>query len=123
MPVLHIDNSRNDNATLAEIEAAISRLDGADRSLVLVELPSGMTLTVGGGPHRFVAEVAETDTTRFAVIDPASGDDPIDLVVGGQLVDYPARVCVGREAVLAAARTFVRQSGARDAGLTWSMET
>jgi hypothetical protein len=83
MPVLQIENSRNDNATLTEIEAAISRLDGADRSLVLVELPSGMTLTVGGGPDRFVAEVAESDTTRFAVIDPASGDDPIDLVVGG----------------------------------------
>ena len=123
MPVLHTDGARNDDATLAEVEAAIQRLDGDQRSLVIVELSSGQTLTIGGGPERFVAEVAETDTTRFAVIDPRAGDGSVDLVVGGQLVDYPARVCIKRDAALRAARAFVQESGVRTPDLTWSVET
>ena len=123
MPVLYTDGSRNDDATLAQIEAAIQRLDGDQRSLVMVELSSGQTLTIGGGPEQFVAEVAESDTSRFAVIDPRAGDSSVDLVVGGQLVDYPARVCIKRDAALCAARTFVQESGVRTPDLTWSVET
>jgi len=124
MAILHLDDQVDSNATLHEVELAIHALDGARHTLVVVELPSGKYLTIGGGPDRFVTELSEEDyRTRWAVIDPTRGEEPTNLVVGSQLVDYPARVCVDLQTVLAAARTFVSQDGARNQDLTWSVET
>ena len=120
---LHLDTYQKINANLADVEVAVKSLDGAERTLVLIELPSGRTLTVGGGPDLFVTEIAESDTLRWAAIDPTSGDGTVDLVVGGQLVDYPARVCVNRITMLKAARTFVKDDGNRDPAVMWSRET
>jgi hypothetical protein len=121
--LLDTDDGKRPNATPREVEEAIRQLDGVTWTLVRVEDPSGRTLTIGGGPRRFVAEVADDATHRFALIDPSRGGGRIDLVVGGQLVDYPARVCVTLEVVLAAARAFTEQAGARDPALTWSVES
>ena len=123
MITLHLDEQIRTDATVQDVEAAVRNLDGAQRTLVVVELPSGQTLTIGAGPERFVAEVAESDTVRWATIDPTQGQEPIDLVVGGQLVDYPARVCVSKQVVLDAVRAFVQQNGLRSPNLTWSVET
>ncbi len=123
MPILYLDDDQNPDASLEDVEAAVGSLDGARYTLVLVELPSGRTLTIGGGPHRFVAEVAESDTIRWAAIDPAAANDPVSLVVGGQQVDYPGRLCVDRDTVLRAVRTFVEAGGARNPQLVWSVET
>jgi hypothetical protein len=71
----------------------------------------------------FVAEVAEDDVNRWAVIDPSAGEKAVDLVVGGQRVDYPARLCVSLSAVLAVVRTFVVEDGARSSDVIWSQET
>lgn len=122
MTLLSSDDGKKSDATPREVEAAIRQLDGVTWTLVLVEDPSGRTLSIGGGPQRFVAEVADDDTHRFAIIDPSRGGGRIDLVVGGQLVDYPARVCVTLDVVLAAARVFTEQAGARHPELTWSVE-
>ncbi|HEX4562068.1 MAG TPA: Imm1 family immunity protein [Gemmatimonadales bacterium] len=123
MTLLDTDDGKRPNATPREVEQAICQLDGVTWTLVRVEDPSGRTLTIGGGPRRFVAEVADDATHRFALIDPSRGGGRIDLVVGGQLVDYPARVCVTLEVVLAAARVFTERAGARDPALAWSVES
>jgi hypothetical protein len=124
MAILYLDDQINPDATLHEVELAIHALDSARHTLVVVELPSGKYLTIGGGPDRFVTELSEEDyRTQWAVIDPTRGEEPTNLVVGGQLVDYPARLCVDIHAVLAAARAFVSQDGARNQDLTWSVET
>jgi hypothetical protein len=124
MATLHLDDQVASDASLHEIELAIRALDGARHTLIIVELPSGKSLTIGGGPDRFVTELSEEDyRTRWAAIDPTRGDEPATLVVGGQLVDYPARLCVDIDTVLAAARTFVSENGARNQDLIWSVET
>jgi len=123
MVTLHVDDQIKADATIQDVEAAVRGLDGDQRTLILVELGSGQTLTIGGGPDRFVAEVTESDTERWATIDPTQGNEPVDLVVGGQLVDYPARVCVSREIVLDAVRAFVQANGQRSPNVTWSVET
>lgn len=123
MTVLYSDDGKRPDATLREVEAAIRQLDGVTWTLVVVEDPSGRTLTIGGGPRRFVVEAADDATHRFAVVDPKRGGGRIDVVVGGQLVDYPARVCVTLEVALAAARVFAEQAGARDPQLTWAVES
>lgn len=121
--LLQSDDGKRPNATSGDVEAAIRQLDGVTWTLVLVEDPSGRTLTIGGGPRRFIAQVAEDPERRFTVIDPSRGGGRIDLVVGGQLLDYPARFCVTLEVVLTAARVFTEQAGARSPDLTWSHES
>ena len=123
MAILQSEVGTQFNAGVAEVEAAVRALDGRARSLLQVEVPSGRILTVGGGPNRFVAEVAESERERWAVVDPSATDDPCELVVGGSVVDYPARLCVDLGAVLAAATTFVNDNGGRHPALVWSQET
>jgi len=120
---LQVEGHVYPHATADEVESAIRGLDGVGRTLVTIELESGTRLTVAGGPERFVAEVAEDDVRRWAVINPLAGDDLVDLVVGGQTVDYPARLCLDKESVLKAARAFVLGGGAKSDHLTWSVET
>ena len=123
MIALYVDGHVDLNASLQQIEGAILNLDGAGRTLVVVELPSGKTITIGGGPSKVVTEVAENETDRWCVVDPLRPEGKIDLVVGGQLIDPPARLCVAKKAALEAVRTFVSENGARSRRLEWSVET
>jgi hypothetical protein len=122
MNALYVDGRVDLDASLPDIETAVRCLDGVNHTLLVVELPSGATITVGGGPNRFVVEVAENETDRWSVLDPRRPEGRVHLVVGGELVDAPARLCVDREAVLEAVRTFVEGNGARSARLQWSVE-
>lgn len=110
------------DATLHDVEAAVRGLDGGERTLVVVELPSGKTLTVGGGPDRVVAEIAEIDGGHWCVVDPRQPDGTVALIVGGERVDPPARLCIEKDAALEAVRTFVAEDGARSPRLEWSAE-
>ena len=88
-----------------DLSATWERLYGSQCTLVVVELASGKTITIGGGPSKVVAELSENDTHRWCVVDP------------------PARICIEKEAALEAARTFVSENGARSRHLEWSVET
>src|SRR5204863_9432075 len=105
MVALYVDGRVNLDASLEDVETAIHRLDGSQCTLVVVELASGKTITIGGGPSKVVAELSENDTHRWCVVDP------------------PARICIEKEAALKAARTFVSENGARSRHLEWSVET
>ena len=123
MPVLYIDSDVGSEASLKDVEEAVRRLDGSRHTLMTVVLPSGKSLTIGGGPSRFVTEVAEDERNRWAAVDPTAGEEPVDLRVGGSLADYPARLCVDMETVLSAVRAFISDDGARSKSVTWSVET
>lgn len=123
MIALYVDGRVDLDASPQQIEAAVLSLDGAECTLVVVELPSGKTITVGGGPSRVVAEIAENDTDRWCVVDHLRPDGKVELVVGGQLIDPPARLCVEKKAALEAVRTFVSENGARSRRVEWSVET
>lgn len=120
---LKLDDQIIEGAGITEITSAIFGLDGVTRTLVLIEWPSGRTLTIGGGPDRFVAELAEDDRKRWCVVQPSSPEGSIDIVVGGQTVDYPLALCIDRESVLEAARTFTSNQGVRSPKLEWSQQT
>jgi hypothetical protein len=119
MIALYVDGRVDLDASLPAIEAAVRSLDGAGHTLVVVELPSGQTITIGGGPSRFVTEVAGNQGGRWCVVNPRGAEDSVELVVGGEVVHLPARVCVDREAALEAVLTFVLDNGARSARLAW----
>src|SRR5437899_8610729 len=80
MIALYVDGRVNLDASLEDVETAIHSLDGSQCTLVVVELASGKTITIGGGPSKVVAELSENDTHRWCVVDP------------------PARICIEKEA-------------------------
>ena len=113
MIALYVDGRVDLDASLQDIETAVRGLDGSAHTLVVVELPPGQTITVGGGPSRFVAEVAASKTEHWCVVDPGVSEGTVALVVGGEVVEAPAHVCIGGEAALEAALTFASGNGAR----------
>lgn len=123
MATLHLDSQIRNGAGLSEAEHAIRDLDGEGSTSVIIELPRGRTLLIAGGPRNFVVECAENETDRWCVVDPTRNDVAIDIVAGGQLVNYPARVCVCLESALEAARVFIADDGGRSPRLVWSVET
>ena len=64
MVALYVDGRVNLDASLEDVETAIHSLDGSQCTLVVVELASGKTITIGGGPSKVVAELSENDTHR-----------------------------------------------------------
>lgn len=120
---LYVDGRVDLDATLPAIETAVRGLDGAEHTLVVVELPSGTTMTIGGGPDKFVVELAEIERDRWNVFDPRRPEGSVDLIMGGELIAIPARLGVDRDAAVEAVRAFVSENGARSAHLRWSAET
>jgi hypothetical protein len=119
---LYVDGRVALDASLDDVEAAVHSLNGADHTLVVGELPSGTTITVGGGPERFVIEIAAQAPPRWCAVDPRSPEGTVALVIEGEHVELPARVCVDRNAAIEAVRTFVSENGARSRRLVWSIE-
>ncbi len=120
MIALYLDGTVNLDASVPDIETGLRGLDGADHSLLVVELPSRATITVGGGPETFAVEVTSTANDHWNVVDLRRLEGTLQLVVGGEVVDLPARFCVDRNAALEAVRTFASENGARSPRLHWS---
>jgi hypothetical protein len=124
MAVIRLDNQVLKDVDLEAAEIAVRALNGVDRTLAQIELAGGSTLTVGGGPDRFLVECAENETDRWCVVDPLKGEEVVDIVLGGSLVDdFPARLCVTLEVVLEAVQVFIAEDGKRSQRLLWSVES
>ena len=122
MIALYVDGRVDLDASVSDVEAAVRSLDGATHSLVVVELPSGKTLTVGGGPDRFVAEAADGTGKQWCVVDPRAPDATVDVIIGAERVPTAARLCVDRATALDAALTFALEGGARSSRLAWTAD-
>ena len=122
MIALYLDGRVTLDARVEDIDAAVASL-GAEHTLMVVELPSGTTITVGGGPARFVTEVAKSATDRWCVVDPRQPEGDVELLVEGERFVSPARHCVDRDAVREAVRSFVAGNGARSPRLQWEAPT
>jgi hypothetical protein len=124
--LLQRENQVQEDVGIEDIDAAIRDLDGVHRTLLIIELTSGPTLTIGGGPETFVVECSLTETERWCVINATSATSAsrsIDLVVGGSPVEYPARLGVGLDAALDAAHVFINENGNLSPRQYWSQET
>jgi hypothetical protein len=108
-----------DRPSWADIEAAIMQLDGTTRTSVMLKKDDETYMSIGGGPIAFsVTVLIENKYGPFYLVDPTKGSQEVILVVGGQGVDFPARMTVSLESVLQAAKTFA-ESGLLEKRLVW----
>ena len=116
-------NGRRDtviqNPSWHQVEAAISSLNNRNLNDLYLEPAGGgdhTFLCIGGGNGHYIAS-GSMDGQRFPTLANrvADADSRIDLIVGGQLGDYPAKHVVDLASVLAAARSFFECGAFTDA--------
>ncbi|WP_157994559.1 hypothetical protein [Peristeroidobacter agariperforans] len=79
-----------------------------------------VSLTVGGGSGKYIVSGSVAAESFPTLTDPSIAEDPhIDLVVGGQLADYPACYVVSLEHALGAVRS-VAESGVFGSEFHWT---
>ncbi|MBM7774764.1 hypothetical protein JOD54_004968 [Actinokineospora baliensis] len=108
--------------TWADAESALRRLDNRVTSQVGVETDAGDYVSVGGGDGRYHVVLGTADDDLFTLRGGAGAEDETaQLVVGGQLGNYPADQVVDFDLAARAVRTFLAEHSA-DPDLDWLRE-
>jgi hypothetical protein len=109
--------------TLAQVEAAIRRLDNAgfnDLYLEPIAEDTETWLCIGGGAGRYLVSGSLSNQRFPTLLDPARQAQPAEeLVVGGQEGTYPRNQVHDLNTALRAAREFWSQGRFGGAGLHW----
>jgi hypothetical protein len=120
------DGARTDTAvdtpSWADVEAAVRALNNRNLSDIHLELagPPEAFLSVGGGAGRYIVSGSVDGRVFPVLIDASLPEDPrVDLVVGGQLGDYPRCCAVDLDHALRAVRS-VAETGEFQQGLGWA---
>ena len=104
-----------------EIESAISQLDGHHKTLVTLEADDEIHMAVGGGRGRYIVYLTFDNERFHYVVEPSRPDVEENLTVGGQEGAYPAKLCVGINSVLKAAKAFA-ELGAMEKSIIWEQD-
>ena len=108
-----------ENPTWQQIEAAICELDGKTQTLVTLGVDEETYMSIGGSTNgRYIVNVTFNNMTFYNLADRTQSEQTEELVVGGQLGNYPAKLCVDLPTTLLVAQTFAR-SGELDNSMTW----
>jgi len=103
------------------IEAAIRAMNNANLNDVQLELDSqeNAFLTIGGGSDNYIVSGDLTGKSFPTLTNPkAAENSSIELMVGGQLGEYPAHCVVDLETALDAVRS-VAENGSFDSHFFW----
>lgn len=105
----------------AEIETVIKELDGYHKTLVTLEADGETHMAVGGGTDKYIVYLTFDNETFHYLVDPSKPDADETLTVGGQEGIYPAKLCVGIDSALKAAKTFAER-GIMDKSVLWKQD-
>ena len=103
----------------ADVEAAIRALNGRDLNDLYLNLDDPTWMGIGGGDGKYLVSatfgLGTGHERHFVACDRTkTASRPTNIVVGGQLSDYPAHQIVDLKIALAAARTFVHNGSLSD---------
>ena len=116
---IYCENSTTPNPGLEDVVAAVRALDAWTATMVALHGAEEAHLAIGGGGGRYVVYVTDDNEVFLNLINEASEDEGVVLlVVGGQEGEYPSRMVVGLEAAVNAATDYVG-TGRPAAGLRW----
>ncbi|AJQ86591.1 hypothetical protein ADT26_14385 [Xanthomonas oryzae] len=82
---------------------AVRRMNGGDRTLISFSV-DGLSIMVGGGDGQYVVTMESDESIVNVVNSSASGDEFVEITVGGQACEYPDIYVVGLDQVEAALR-------------------
>jgi hypothetical protein len=110
------------DATFADVERALERLDAKTWTLMTIGGPDELHLGIGGGGGQYVIYAGSAgEEELWDLVSAQPRDGVVMLTIGGQEGDYPARQIVDLEQARTAARTFFL-TGALDLSLRWEQQ-
>jgi len=115
------DDDPVDMPDLAQVESAVSKLDGNKCTMVVLRGDGpDVNLSIGGGSGGLYVVSLTYDNRRFlTLLNPTAQTGRISMVCGGQRGEFDAKKCAVRSVMLQAVRTFAA-TGERDVTLHWS---
>lgn len=110
------------NPTLQQVTDAIYRLDGKERTELILSGDKRELTISGGNDGRYIAFIsANSDEAFYNLINPqGSPDVELRVVTGGQVGTYPSRNVVTLSDILGAATSFYETGEA--AALPWEKQ-
>ena len=108
-----------ENPGWQQIESAICQLNGTTQTLVTLGVDEETYMSIGGGEAgKYIVNVTLDGMTFYNLVDRSSSELIKQLVVGGQLGDYRAKMLTNLQTALLAAKTFAG-TGELDESFTW----
>jgi Immunity protein Imm1 len=110
--------------TVDQIASSIAALDEKTRTVVMLYGKRDAHMAVGGGNGMYIVYATYGNDEFFNLLAPSAADDhtsKVDIYIGGQLGDYPARQCVDLASATKAALAFA-VDGALDPTLAWERQ-
>lgn len=109
------------NPTWEEIETAIKALDQKKRTQIVIQREDSSNISVGGGNGRYYVCITTSDERFLILKQEKKGKGKKQLVVGGQVGNYPTETIVTITLVLKAVETF-HKTGKIEKTLNWIEE-
>lgn len=119
-----------ENPTWQQIESAIGELNGTTQTLVTLGADEEIYMSVGGGAGgQYIVNVTFDNLTFYNLVVRDSGtefyrsqpEEVQQLLVGGQLGNYQAKICVDLQTALLAAKTFAL-AGELEESVSWEVD-
>jgi len=118
------DDVEYECSKIEQVVAAITKLNGGNKTSVYLQGDGENSLTVSGGNDgRYIAFVTiGVDDEFYNLVDLTQRDDQmLDVVTGGQRGTYPAKQCVGLRTAVQAARQFALD-GSMSPSFAWQKQ-
>ena len=111
-----------ENPTWQQIESAIVELNGTTQTLVTLGADEEVYMSIGGGARgKYIANITFDNLTFHNLVNRSQVEEVQQLVVGGQLVNYQAKICVDLQTALLAAKTFAL-AGELEESVSWEVD-
>jgi len=100
----------------ADLPSAIGAMDGDELTEVVLTRADETKVLIGGGPDWLTVLLIEGDDDFWDLVGQPNAEGDEDLIVGGQHMSWPRRLCASKDAAIQAGRWFMDHGG-RDPGL------
>jgi len=95
---------------LVEVKQAIDRLDGVNKTAVVLKLDDNNLMIVGGGENGKYIVFAKVDGKNYYMANKFDiAKDPMTITVAKQKGKYPSRRCLNLDMVLESAKHFAHR--------------
>ncbi|MFB2881284.1 Imm1 family immunity protein [Floridanema aerugineum] len=111
-----------ENPSWQEIETAILELNGKSKTLVTLGADEESYMSIGGGEAgKYIVNVTFDNISFYNLVNFSKSEQIEKLVVGGQVGDYPEKMCINLQTVLLASKTFA-ELGKLEESVIWEEE-
>lgn len=111
-----------ENPSWQEIETAILELNGKSKTLVTLGADEETYMSIGGGEAgKYIVNVTFDNISFYNLVNFSKSEQIEKLVVGGQVGDYPEKMCMNLQTVLLATKTFA-ELGKLEKSVNWEEE-